>query len=554
MNTPSVVYRVGIIERYVFREILQPFFTALLFWTSLFVSMVLKDVIGDLFGKGIEWYKILLYLVYLIGEKVTQTVPMACLFAGILAAGRLSGDSEITAMRASGVSFPRIYSVFLFFGFLSMLVVGMINLYWGPISAREREDFEEWLKTYHSLTLAKPGKFLGSGSMDGVSDSGQDIYVREREGQQLRGVHIRIWNNEVKPIPGQPQETIRVKNVNIPIGDGVITQIIQAEKGRILRRVNEDGTEETLLRLEDGYVIDTKKDQSKLTVTDFRDGFMDYVIPPPKKPLGRLNVRPDNYTFPELFSFLKRLRSGEHKIDLDAIAGGNVKIGEGQGTNVYELPTFEEMELLIQQNKIWLVQNAPLAGKPGGPTQLEVQKRIQVTLQYDIFLKDAEKTERRFEVEIHKRLATPVACMLFFFVAFPLGLVVKRSGKGMSFALALFVFFVYYLVLSLGLSRAYSGGIPSWAGAWLPDIVIFGFGMYIMASRTEGFTPLKFLSAPFRYLRKKLITPVADRISRTSFYRSLEDKFQPLFSKTKGIIVRFWLPLWRKIRRKPSGS
>ena len=107
----------NILDVYIFKEILQPFFTWLFFWTTLFMSIVIKDVLGDLVGKGIDLTRVASYLYYLLAEKITQTVPIACLLSGILAAGRLSGDSEITAMRASGISFPRIYTVFLFFGF-----------------------------------------------------------------------------------------------------------------------------------------------------------------------------------------------------------------------------------------------------------------------------------------------------------------------------------------------------------------------------------------------------------------------------------------------------
>lgn len=187
-------FQPAVLDRYIFLEILQPFLTALLFWTSLFVAMVLKDVIGDLLGKGISLLDIGRFLVYLVGEKITLTIPMACLFAGILAAGRLSGDSEITAMRAAGISFPRIYSVFLFAGLLAALAVAAMNLYLGPMAATAREKFETWLKSYHSLSLARPGQFLGGGDIDGLQKGGQDIYALSRDGSVLQGIQIRFWD------------------------------------------------------------------------------------------------------------------------------------------------------------------------------------------------------------------------------------------------------------------------------------------------------------------------------------------------------------------------
>jgi lipopolysaccharide export system permease protein len=520
-------YGPTVIDRYVFVEILYPFAVTLVFWTSLFITIILKDVAGELLGKGISFHKILLYFVYLIGEKITETIPIACLFAGIMAAGRLSGDSEITAMRSAGISFPRIYSVFIFFGFLAMIVVGMMNLYLGPMNARAREDFEYWLKTYHSLTLVKPGKFMGGAKMDGLSRTGQDIYAENRDGDILKQVQIREWFNALDT---NKSEVIRIKGVAVPIGDGFIKQIIHAESGELLSRIGPDGRIENFIRLHNGYVYEVNEEQNSYQMTEFRDGIMDYVIPAPVKQLGRLNVRPDNYTFFELFEFLERFEKGGNRIDVCALMPGctpeggavsskmtlgdeSVKQDEND-PNTLVLPGYSEMERMLVEMRMWLMQKGPKAGKPGGPTKEEAQQKLQMVLQFTLFLQDAEKTKLKFEVEIHKRLASPVASILFFFVAFPLGLVVKRSGKGMGFALALFIFFIYYLFLTIGLAQSYKGAFPPYAGPWLPDLTIAVIGIFIMISRTEGFSRFQ------KYLR-----PVTVRID------AMAERLEPLWKR-----------------------
>lgn len=473
------------LDRYIFIEIFAPFIVALLFWTSLFMTVVLRDVLGELIGKGIPFFKVMEYLVYLLAEKVTETIPMACLFSGILAAGRLSGESEIVAMRSAGISYPRIYAVFIFFGFLASIVVAAMNLYLGPMGSKAREDFEDWLKAYHSFTLVQPGKFLGAGNMDGVSRSGQDIYADTRVGDTLHEVQIREWFNGLDE---KNSEKIFVRNISIPIGDGFITQILHAQTGELLSRLRQDGKEEKLLRLRNGFVIDVDQKQQQYQITDFSNGFMDYVIPPPVKPLGRLNVRPENYTYPELFDFLDRMEKGGTEISVDAIAGGSVKAGATGDGATFKLPPVTEMHTMLQQMQLWLLTNQAKIGKEGGPTAEEAQQKVQLMLQLSVFLQDAERTQNRFEVEIQRRIATPVICMLFFFVSFPLGLVVKRSGRGMSFTQALIVFALYYFFLTVGLAQGYKGAMhPFWA-AWLADFVILLFGMVTMASRTEGFS------------------------------------------------------------------
>ncbi|KAB2933248.1 MAG: YjgP/YjgQ family permease [Leptonema illini] len=499
-------FQPAVLDRYIFLEILQPFLTALLFWTSLFVAMVLKDVIGDLLGKGISLLDIGRFLVYLVGEKITLTIPMACLFAGILAAGRLSGDSEITAMRAAGISFPRIYSVFLFAGLLAALAVAAMNLYLGPMAATAREKFETWLKSYHSLSLARPGQFLGGGDIDGLQKGGQDIYALSRDGSVLQGIQIRFWDYK---LDDQKSEIAQINGVPVRIGEATVTRVIQAEKGRLFTRLKDpnnlnNGTEK-FLRMEKGYMLETDSAFGKIEVTDFTDGYMDYVLPPPKSTFGKIDVRPENYTFPELFQFLSDLKGGKMKMDF----------GE-EGVSFSEegkrLPSPPEMKLMAQQMRAWVLLNFSKVGQPGGPTAEEMQQKIQMILMFEGFLGDVDRTQRRFEIEIQKRIAVPIASLLFFYVSFPLGLVVKRSGKGMSFALALFVFFFYYLLLTYGIGQANAGKLPAVAGAWMADVGVLILGLYIMATRTEGFTPFQFVTAPVRKLFRRFVRPVLGRL------------------------------------------
>ena len=517
-----------VLDRYIFREIFVPFATWLIFLTTLMMSVVLIDVVGELLGKGISVLSILEYLGYLILEKLTETVPIASLVSGIMAAGRLSGDSEITAMRSAGVSFPRIYAVYVGFGFLAMLVVGALNLYVGPWSARARENFEQELRTYHSLALVRPGRFLGRADM-GMSKKGQDIYAAGKDDAVLKDVQIREWFNDLDL---QKSERVVLKKFTIPIGDGFLTQVLHARTGELVNRRAPDGSLQKVIRLRNGFLIEVDEKQTQYEVTNFIDGYMDYVIPPPAKALGRLNVKPSNYGFPELLTFLERLETGGNTVDLCAIhpdceSLGDVKLGESvtqseDGRNLLKLPAQSAMEGMLQSEIMWLGVNGPKRGEPGGPTDQEIQAHVQLAMMLQGFLKDTQKTKLKFEVEVHKRLATPVVCLLFFFVSFPLGLVVKRSGRGMSFAVAGLVFVIYYVSLLGGLAYALKGNIPAAMGAWFPDVVVAGVGIYIMSTRTDDFAPLRFIGAPFRALSARfkrylapVVAPIAVRVAKS---------------------------------------
>lgn len=532
--------RIGptVMDRYVFNEILQPFFVFLLFFTSLFISVALKDIIGDLLGKGVDPLRISKFMADLLLEKMSVTLPVACLFAGILAAGRLSNDSEITALRAAGVSFGRIYRVFLFAGFLSMMVMGYLMFFVAPQSARDREDFQNWLKNYHSLTMVSTGRFMGRGGFDGVSTKGQDIYAESRTGNTLNQVQIREWNNSVD-LANSPK--IRISDsVSIPIGNGFITQVIHAESGELLTRIRQDGAEEKLIRLSGGFTIELDDEEKAYQITDFGAGTMDYVIPPPPAQLGRLDVKPDNRNFDELFDFLDKLENGGIEITPMTILGsmGNLRdygglVGdatdeelEGVMNQKILLPSVSEMDLMQKQMQFATMVFAQTGEMPEIPGMGDFSNLIgsgegdpasqmfMFSAMFENLIKNAKKTGVKYHFEIHRRIATPIGCLLFFFISFPLGMVAKRSGKGMGFTLALVVFTLYNVVATVTTTQAFGGRMDPAVAAWLPNTLLFGAGLYLMSRRTDGFQPFAFLTRPARRLLAWLWRPIAPYYQR----------------------------------------
>ena len=76
-------------------------------------------------------------------------------------------------------------------------------------------------------------------------------------------------------------------------------------------------------------------------------------------------------------------------------------------------------------------------------------------------------------VEIHKRWALPVACLVLGLFAVPLACAFDGMKRQMGVVAALVMFLVYYSIFSLGLTSGETGRIPPVIGLWLPN-VLFG--------------------------------------------------------------------------------
>src|SRR5688572_4354149 len=115
----------GILTRYIFREMVGPTSLGLIFYTSIIVMQKLFDMAGLIIRRSLSASAVGKLLLYSLPHIIVLTVPMSLLFGILIAVGRLSADSEIVAMRALGISTRTIYRpVFLF----SLLIFGL-NLY-----------------------------------------------------------------------------------------------------------------------------------------------------------------------------------------------------------------------------------------------------------------------------------------------------------------------------------------------------------------------------------------------------------------------------------------
>ncbi len=83
--------------------------------------------------------------------------------------------------------------------------------------------------------------------------------------------------------------------------------------------------------------------------------------------------------------------------------------------------------------------------------------------------------------ELHGRFAGPFACLVVVIVAIPFS---ARSGRRNIFvgvAASIFIFFVYFVLQQVGLTFGETGWMPSWLGAWFPNLFFGVGGLYLMS-------------------------------------------------------------------------
>ncbi|PIS28092.1 permease [Candidatus Saganbacteria bacterium CG08_land_8_20_14_0_20_45_16] len=193
---------IKIIDRYIFKELFEPFLFGLGAFTAILsASMIMFELVRAVVLKGMPLIVALQVFIYRLPGIVVYIFPMAMLLAALLAFSRLSGESEIIAFRASGISLYRLIIPVLVLG----LLVSLVNLAFSEIVVPE-------------ANLAAKNLLLET-STQYTPKLQKNVFVPEIEHGQLK----RIFYAQV--LKGNTMQDVIVQEFN----NGQLQQIITAQ-------------------------------------------------------------------------------------------------------------------------------------------------------------------------------------------------------------------------------------------------------------------------------------------------------------------------------------
>lgn len=186
-----------ILYRYLFKELITPFFFGVAAFTAIFIGTDLLFELTELYTAwGIDVLTLIKLFFLSLPPIVVLTFPMATLLATIMGYGRLSGDGEITALRAGGISIYKLIIPALVVGllmsgftiFINELVVPQSNYKYNQTVHRIKHG-REIPKTQYNLYLTpldsktnRPDYVLYTYSFNGETGIMKDVLLQEYEG------------------------------------------------------------------------------------------------------------------------------------------------------------------------------------------------------------------------------------------------------------------------------------------------------------------------------------------------------------------------------------
>lgn len=122
----------------------------------------------------------------------------------------------------------------------------------------------------------------------------------------------------------------------------------------------------------------------------------------------------------------------------------------------------------------------PLSGGPEAPRELDIQElNTRGLRERAADARLADDRRREYRVEAALRSASAVSPFVFFWIAAPLGMGLKRRARGGDFAASLGVLFVFYGLLVVGVSTGRRSDALAPLAPWLADVVGLGIGAWL---------------------------------------------------------------------------
>jgi lipopolysaccharide export system permease protein len=421
-----------ILDKYVYRELITPFMYSILVLTMIFLVNFVIRAMDRILGKGLSIWIILEYIALNLAWILALAIPLSVLVAVLLAYGRLATDHEVTAMRSGGISLPRIMMPALVFSIL----IGSFTLYFNTgilpdVNHRARLLGSDIYRKRPDMDIV-PGYFI-----EDLPD--YNIRVNEVTEGGLRGVVIFSKSDQ------REQVSIFAESGRTgTVGDQIIFTLYNGEK----------------------HLLDLDKQD------DYQREYFDstrIIVKVNNMELKRREsaVRGDREMTPAMM--YKRIEENQERFDRTVdrmrmiIANTPLFNGDSTMDMVALMDTLKKMPVVDISN----VENR---------TKLWNRTVDKLTSQNKL-LTSYTKQMNKYLVEIHKKYAMAVTCVVFVLVGVPLGIMTRKSSGTIGVAIGMF--FIYWAMLIAGEELADRGMLdPIWA-MWSPNILMAVVGLWI---------------------------------------------------------------------------
>jgi lipopolysaccharide export system permease protein len=433
-----------LINWYIIRAHIGPFLFGFVTVVFIFLMQFIINSLDKLLGKGIETMVIVQAIILNIPWMVVLAAPMGILFATLMAFGAMSANYEIPIIKSSGTSLFSMMKPAVLMGIVLSLALFWFNDSILPESNHKAKVLMNDIQRKKPTFAIEPGEF--SPNM-----GGKIILSRQVDSISglLKDVTIYDYSNADK------QNIISADSGKIGFSDDYANLIIRLYEGEIHQRNNDEVNDYKIINFSE-YQLKTEAsgfDFNRTDVNLISRGDREMTI----NDMGKVVQGSKNDA-----QFAQSIIDSIVEQHLDYLLAGEISIIDEKTET--KLDSF-----MIDTSRRSLYQR--------------VQKNVNF-LASDVKtsafkIENRENKVRKYEVEIWKKYSIPFACFVFVFVGVPLGIRTKGGNFGISAAISLGFYIIYWACLIAGEKLADKGIISPILGMFFADIVILLVGILL---------------------------------------------------------------------------
>ncbi len=421
------------LNRYILLEHIPPFLFSVFIITFILILETIPKIVELVIDKNLSSI-IVLELIFLnLAWMLALSVPMAVLVATLLTFGRMTADSEILAIKTSGINLLRIL-VPLFFA-AGILTVGMIEFSDKvlPELNHQARLLEGDIRSMRPTLTFRPGVF--------ITDLAGYIILLDKVNystSEVGGVRITETKDPEHP------------------------RIVIAKSG-LMKFIDHGSTIQFTLYDGELHMLDVK-DPSNYRKVDFKEQVIN---------VGGVG------------SQLKRSESSLRTDREMNIAQMEDIVRQAE----IIIPPFQDRIINTVNNKLQFLFSDTLAyRKDTTHTDSSAlaflkadMKNMSVLLRRESEqVEEQKETVDKYTIEIYKKYSIPAASFAFILIGAPLAILSRRGGMGIAASFSIFIFTLYWAFLIGGEDLADNDIIsPFWA-MWSANFLVGAIGIYLL--------------------------------------------------------------------------
>ena len=437
------------------------------FFICQFVLMMqfLWRYIDDLIGKGLSLEVMAQFFWYMGLMLVPQALPLAILLSSLIAFGNLGESSELTAIKAAGISLMQ--------AFRSLIIITVIimcgSFYFqnnvGPSSNLKLAQLLISMKQKSPELEIPEGIFY-----DGIPNCNLYVQKKDLKTGKLYGIMIYRMTNSYEDAAiiladsGMLQSTAEKKHLVLSLWSGEWFENMQN---------NEMGSSAAVPYRRETFI-------SKKIILDFDADF--------------------NMTDAASLSNNSKAKSlSKISHDIDSLNSVYDSIGRSYYNDArlrfYNIPTLPKKDSINEvrkglaktfnfdtlynkmptDKKLMIVSNA----------SSDVQQELSDLDFKNMITGDADRLIREHEIEAINKFTLALSCLIFFFIGAPLGAIIRKGGLGFPVIISVLVFIVYFILDNTGFRMSRSGIWAIWFGKGLSTAVLGPLAVFVTYKATN---------------------------------------------------------------------